>query len=297
MELVQPLLQQILDDYGPNHYYYGIRKLKLENQLIEHTTFLDTNVLMKERFYCILNRITRKAKCKRISCNNTPEFKNIVLGYLDFCSSKCVEIFKRETFENVELISKTIGNKIRKDKKKIENNGKTKGQNARQKQLEKQLVIDDISGLKITSLIAKKGVDTLVRKNELKLRGQKIKYLKENNFDEFGNNGYMRASVSMSKTKKRQFQQLQIDNALNSKNYFLYFSINQQNDIVKIGVSKDFDKRKKYLENKLKQELTIFSVYFGIHVDILKTEFKLHESLSDGQVIFSNIDGKQNGLI
>ncbi len=66
-------------------------------------------------------------------------------------------------------------------------------------------------------------METLGENGGLKKRGQKIKKIKLEKIDSDGNNGYDRAAKNMSKTKKRQYQQLQIENADGATNRFLFF--------------------------------------------------------------------------
>ena len=133
---MKEILKKILDEYGVNHYYYGVKKYDLQQKLIDLTPYLDDGVKSKERFYCVLNGIYDNPLCIVKSCKNKPKFKNISHGYHTFCSSKCSEQYKRETTdENGVLLAIIIGEKIRKDKTSIMSNGKTKGQNARNKQL------------------------------------------------------------------------------------------------------------------------------------------------------------------
>jgi len=56
--------------------------------IIKTTEYLPQNTLLKERIYHILNDLFKRPKCK--ACNiNSPKFIDTVLGYRQFCSSKC----------------------------------------------------------------------------------------------------------------------------------------------------------------------------------------------------------------
>lgn len=286
-------IKNVIDEYGKTNYYYGIKKYNLENEIIEKTSFLSSEVSIRERFYYIIHNIREVIKCGLVSCNKSPNFKNLTVGHHRFCSSKCCEQYKRETInEDGVTISSLIGDKIRRNKSIIDDNGKTKGQNARQKQLSQQMKIDETTGLKFTTLVAQKGVLTLKENGLLMKRGEKIKNKKLNNIDKNGLNGYDRAARSTSKALKNKYQTLQIENSQNLSNYFLYFFICESDNVIKIGVSGDFKKRKKYLENKLSRNLNIHSLYLGKHLDILKAEKELHEFMNDYQIPYSKIDGK-----
>ena len=116
--VLQKILREIIDEYGIIHYYYGIKKNNLESIILENTSFLDKSSQMRERFYCVLTNKHSCITCKRKNCENKPKFKSITYGYFEFCSSKCVEQYKRETLdESGVLLTKKIGEKIRSNKK------------------------------------------------------------------------------------------------------------------------------------------------------------------------------------
>jgi hypothetical protein len=50
---------------------------------------IDIDIPFKEKVYLVLNGI-KKPICKNPNCKNTVKFKNSTIGYLDYCSNKCI---------------------------------------------------------------------------------------------------------------------------------------------------------------------------------------------------------------
>lgn len=48
------------------------------------------DIPFKERVYLCLNNIKKKPTCKNPNCNNYVKFKNSTIGYLDYCSNRCI---------------------------------------------------------------------------------------------------------------------------------------------------------------------------------------------------------------
>jgi len=72
-------------------------KKSLYNEVLELTKFLDNNVKLSERCYCVLNDITSYEQIKCKGCGKVLKFKSILDGYFSFCRS-CV--LKQEEVKN-----------------------------------------------------------------------------------------------------------------------------------------------------------------------------------------------------
>ena len=48
------------------------------------------NISFKEKVYLTLNNLESIPICKNINCKNRVNFKNSTIGYLDYCSRRCV---------------------------------------------------------------------------------------------------------------------------------------------------------------------------------------------------------------
>ena len=71
----------------------GKAQIDLKAQLIEKTSFLDSNVKITERIYCILNNITEIIYCTECK-NKKVKFERYGDGYNKFCSRHCAWINK-----------------------------------------------------------------------------------------------------------------------------------------------------------------------------------------------------------
>jgi hypothetical protein len=61
------------------------------NYIIEYCKINNIhNIPMKEKVYLVLNNLIKVPLCKNINCNNIVKFKNTTLGYLSYCSKKCI---------------------------------------------------------------------------------------------------------------------------------------------------------------------------------------------------------------
>lgn len=64
---------------------------ELYSSILKVTNFLNQNVTLCERVYCILNDIHEVKICP--TCNKNPvKFKSMNRGYLDHCCSKCSKL-------------------------------------------------------------------------------------------------------------------------------------------------------------------------------------------------------------
>ena len=88
------------------------------------------NVLFKEKVYLCLHNLKKIPICKNPNCNNNVRFKNSTIGYLEYCSNKCISsdpnIKKRKEEKSFEKYgtkspaqSKEIKEKIIKTNQKI----------------------------------------------------------------------------------------------------------------------------------------------------------------------------------
>ena len=69
----------------------------LKNNPEEHQYIIDycnkyniKDVPFKEKVYLTVNNLQKIPRCKNINCSNKTKFKNSTLGYLDYCSNKCI---------------------------------------------------------------------------------------------------------------------------------------------------------------------------------------------------------------
>jgi Zn finger protein HypA/HybF involved in hydrogenase expression len=67
-------------------------KFVLENKLLYslkiYTNFLPEDCKVTERIYCIMENINERQICKHCGVNKT-KYKNFIIGYTEFCSTKC----------------------------------------------------------------------------------------------------------------------------------------------------------------------------------------------------------------
>jgi hypothetical protein len=98
----------------PDHYKV-LKKYIEENEL--------SDVPFKEIIFLFLNSLSSIPKCKNLNCNNLVKFKNSTIGYLKYCSNKCIssdpqmkELKEKKSFEKfgtkAPAQSEIIKNKI-----------------------------------------------------------------------------------------------------------------------------------------------------------------------------------------
>ncbi len=66
---------------------YVFKNFKEEYDFIIEST--PNDIPFRERVYLVVNNIDRP-KCKNPNCDNQVKFKNSTIGYLDYCSNKCI---------------------------------------------------------------------------------------------------------------------------------------------------------------------------------------------------------------
>lgn len=65
----------------PDHYE-SIKDFSDKNELSE--------IPFKERVFLFLNNIHSVPNCNNLNCNNKVKFRNSTIGYLKYCSNKCI---------------------------------------------------------------------------------------------------------------------------------------------------------------------------------------------------------------
>jgi len=62
------------------------------NYIIEYCNmnYTSANLTFKEKVYICVNNLNSISICKNPNCNNKVKFKNSTIGYLDYCSRKCI---------------------------------------------------------------------------------------------------------------------------------------------------------------------------------------------------------------
>jgi hypothetical protein len=106
---------------------YVFKNFKEEYDFIIENTSND--LPFKERVYLILNKI-EKPKCKNPNCNNPVKFKNSTIGYLEYCSNRCIgldpNIIKLKETKSIEKYGTKTPAESNKIKEKIKNTNNLK---------------------------------------------------------------------------------------------------------------------------------------------------------------------------
>lgn len=90
MKNIKSILKEALEQKGTKSMISSFSKDKrYKNDIILQTDFLNNNVSMSERIYCIINDIEFEQKCKYCQVKKT-NFQKFSLGYSCFCSVKCM---------------------------------------------------------------------------------------------------------------------------------------------------------------------------------------------------------------
>jgi len=72
--------------------YYLFKNHKEEYDYITEYCGLNKifNIPFKEKVYLCINNLKKVPMCKNSNCNNIVKYKNSTIGYLDYCSNKCI---------------------------------------------------------------------------------------------------------------------------------------------------------------------------------------------------------------
>lgn len=121
------------------------------------TTTINIDIPFKEKVYLVINGISEVPKCNNPVCQNNVKFKNSTLGYLKYCSNKCMgsdpQIVMKKQKKSIEKYgTKTPAeSNIIKEKIKITNNLKYGGNSP--------MSSDEIKNKSKETLIKNWGVD------------------------------------------------------------------------------------------------------------------------------------------
>jgi hypothetical protein len=129
---------------------YGLNSVKLRkiwfekngflqqyNKILSITNFLEENVTISERIYCILNDISEKKKCPY--CNDKLiKYSNFGVGYKRHCGTRKCSYLDKSIYrdENGLTSNEKSGIGLRKSFLEIQKNGKTRGKNVAEKAAE-----------------------------------------------------------------------------------------------------------------------------------------------------------------
>jgi len=140
------------------------------------TSTLNTDIPFKEKVYLVINGLLEVPKCNNPNCQNNVKFKNSTLGYLKYCSNKCMgsdpQIIMKKQKKSIEKYgTKTPAeSNIIKEKAKATNNLKYGGNSS--------MSSDEIKNKSKETLIKNWGVDNPSK--SIDLLEKRVKSFKEN---------------------------------------------------------------------------------------------------------------------
>jgi hypothetical protein len=140
------------------------------------TSTLNIDIPFKEKVYLVINGLSEVPKCNNPNCQNNVKFKNSTLGYLKYCSNKCMgsdpDIIMKKQKKSIEKYgTKTPAESdIIKEKTKTTNNLKYGGNSA--------MSSDEIKNKSKETLIKNWGVDNPSK--SVDILEKRVKSFKEN---------------------------------------------------------------------------------------------------------------------
>ena len=147
---------------------------------------IDIDIPFKEKVYLVLNDI-KKPICKNPNCKNPVKFKNSTIGYLDYCSNKCIgsdpNIIELKKIKSIEKFgTKTPAESdLIKEKIKKTNNNKYGGNSP--------MSSDDIKSKSKRTLMKNWGVENPSKSQDIQKK--RIESFKESDYKE----SYKRTSL------------------------------------------------------------------------------------------------------
>lgn len=142
------------------------------NLIINKTSFLNDDVSLSERIYCILNNIKELDTCPY--CGNKVKYANFGIGYRRHCGNRECSYKDKKIYKDENGLTAnertSIGVKI--DKLKIDKNGKTKAYNASIKGVKTKRNTILPNGLNMLQISTIKSVET--KKNTILPNGLSI---------------------------------------------------------------------------------------------------------------------------
>lgn len=161
---------------------YLIKNHKEEYDYIIEYTILNNldDIPFKEKVYLCINNIKSKPICKNSKCDKSVKFKNSTIGYLSYCSTKCISsdpnIKKIKELKSIEKWgSKTPAESNKIKNKIIDTNRKKYGSNS-------PMGSEEIQEKSKKTLLEKFGVDNASKSNELLKK--RIESFKASNYKE-----------------------------------------------------------------------------------------------------------------
>lgn len=187
-----------------------------------------------ESLYWYYNNLTDIPKCK--VCGNNVKFKNIVVGYCDYCSHKCCTIGTRDKAKNTCLEkygTKTIYN----------NPEKRKQTNIERYGVDCYTKTEEYIGKSKNTYIQKYGTDNFTKTEEYRIKR------KQTSLEKYGISDYSKSDIVIDNIKKSKIKNHGTLSYVNSEKQ-------RQTCLERFGVdsySKTPEYKKKYKETSLKR--------------------------------------------
>ena len=224
---------------------------------------------LKEKIYLCLNDLSNKPKCRNTSCNNFTKFKNRTIGYLSYCSNKCIgsdlNMIKQKQQKSIKNYgtktpaeSKEIKDKIiRTNNKKYGFNSPMSNKIIRNKSNETLMKNWGVDNPNKHKDIIKKRVKSFKKNIKQYKKSYKKTSLKKYGFDHpWKDNNIHQKSINNSKKTKDKILENLIIERLKNNNDIDYLDINFDNRFVKLYCKickNEFDIHREYFSIRHKE--------------------------------------------